>query len=99
MFALSQAPASRLPLLFPALLDTTLYATDRTPEVFSSPASTATNPPLAHDAPMVRPKAIEMNTCTKNRGGEGDLEIWFKAFDLPKSMGIILLHKNDEQLP
>src|ERR1700680_767301 len=72
MFALNQKSASRLPLLFPALLDTALSATDRPPEVFSSPTNTATNPPRAYDTQIVTPKSIKMNTCTKTGEGEGD---------------------------
>ena len=75
MFALNQTSASRRPLVSPAVLEMALCATDCPLGVFSSPANTATNPPLAHDAPMVRPKPIEMNTCAKT-GGWGPLKLY-----------------------
>jgi hypothetical protein len=68
MFTLSRTSASRLSLLS-KLVHTALSATDRPPEVFSSPTNTATNPPRAYDTQIVIPKAIKMNTCTKT--GEG----------------------------
>jgi hypothetical protein len=55
--------------LLSKLVHTALSATDRPPEVFSSPTNTATNPPRAYDTQIVIPKAIKMNTCTKT--GEG----------------------------
>ena len=107
MFTPNQTSASRRPLLS-MLVHTALSATDRSPEVFSSPTNRATTPPLAYAAQIVRRNPIEMNTCAKNRGGGGRLfEIWFKAFDLPSlwesysctktmhnSHEIILFHKN-----
>jgi hypothetical protein len=91
------------------MLDTALSASDRPPGVFSSPPNRATKPPRAYNAQIVTPKPIEMNTCTKTGAGREtfrDLVFVaaafrradYEAFSLPKSMGIILLHKKDEQL-
>ena len=69
MFTLSQTSDSRRPLLSTSLLDTAPSASDRPPQVFSSPTNKVTDPPVAYDATMVRPKPIGMNTCTKTREG------------------------------
>ena len=95
MFALSQTSASRRTLLSLGLRETALSAPDWPPGVFSSP----TNPLLAHDALMVRPKLIKMNTCTKQGRGGRRFEIWFCSAGAFNSLGIILLRTNDEQLP
>ena len=97
MLALNQSSVSRPPLLSASL-------------VFSSPTNRTASLPPAYDRQIVRPNAIEMNTCTKT--GEGRVTFRDPVFvaaafrradyepsDLPKSMRIILLHKNDEQLP
>jgi hypothetical protein len=96
MFTLNQASASRRPLVSPAVLEMALCATDCPLGVFSSPTNTAINPPLAYNAPNVRPKPIEMNTCTRKRGGGESAVVGQKLLN---SRGIILLHKNCQQLP
>jgi len=68
MFTLTQTSASSLTLLS-KLVHTALSVPDRPPEVFSSPTNTATNLPLEHNARIVMPKPIKMNTCIKT--GEG----------------------------
>src|ERR1700747_3644530 len=113
MLALKQSSVSRPPLLSASLVDTPLAPTDWPREVFSSPtnrtASRTASLPPAYDRQIVRPNAIEMNTCTKTGEGEGAFRdpvfvaatfrrADYEAFDLPKSMRIMLLHKNDEQL-
>jgi hypothetical protein len=95
MFTLSQTSASRLPLLSTRLFDTPSSATDWALGVFSSPTNRATNPSLAYDTQIVRPKPIEMNTYTRKRGGGESTVVGQKPLN---SSGIILLHKNDEQL-
>jgi hypothetical protein len=95
-------------LLSTRLFDTPSSATDWVPGVFSSPTNTATNPPLEHDAPMIRPKSIEMNTCTKTGEGDGDFSrsglkllifpsLW-ESYSCTKTMNnsheIILFRKN-----
>ena len=109
MFTLTQTSASSLTLLS-KLVHTALSAPDWAPGIFSLPTNRATNQPPAYETQIVRPKPIEMNTCTKT--GEGRVTFRDPVFvaaafrradyepsDLPKSMRIILLHKNDEQLP
>ena len=108
MFALGQTSASRPLFLSPALLETAPPVPDRPPEVFSSPTNTATNPRLAYDPQIVRPKPIGMNTCTKAGRGEGDFSrlglkllifpnLW-ESYSCTKTMSnsreIILFQKN-----
>ena len=94
MFTLSQTSDSRRPLLSTSLLDTAPSASDRPPQVFSSPTNKVTDPPVAYDATMVRPKPIGMNTCTKTREGwEAFRDLWFLQRRVSNSHGIILFQK------
>jgi hypothetical protein len=108
MFALNQTSVSRRPLVFPAVLEMALCATDCPLGVFSSPTNKATNPPPAYDTQIVSPKPIEMNTCTKTAEGEGDFSryglkplifrrLW-ESYSCTKTMNnsheIILFQKN-----
>ncbi len=105
MFALSQTSASRRPLLSTSLLDTHLAVTGWLPEV-SSPRTRRQARQLRTQA--LRPKPIEMNTCTKTREGwEAFRDLVFAApaflilmesyscaTTMNNSHGIILFQKN-----
>lgn len=108
MFRLSQASASRRPLLSVGLLDTPMSLIDWAPRFFSWRTNRTASCHLRMAAQIVGPKPIEMNTCVKTGGGGGDSSrsglklltfpsLW-ESYSCTKIMnnshGIILFQKN-----